>query len=81
MGSAFMDAQIRPMTTQHKAAQYDTSIRLNLKDVGAYHNAGVVCLYHLKDKKRAMYYFTKALSIDPHYPESEETKRIIDKIK
>jgi tetratricopeptide (TPR) repeat protein len=71
------------LTGQYEAAiaQYDTSIRLNLKDVGAYHNAGIVCLYHLKDKKRAMYYFTKALSIDPHYPESEEVKRIIDKIK
>jgi len=59
-------------------AQYDKSIRLNPKDIEAYHNAGVVCLYHLKHKKRAIYYFKKALSIDPHYPESEEVKRIIN---
>lgn len=60
------------------AAQYDRSIRLNPKDVQAYHNAGVVSLYHLKDEKRAMHYFGKALSLDPQYPESEVWKSNIN---
>jgi tetratricopeptide (TPR) repeat protein len=59
------------------AAQYDRSIRLNPKDVQAYHNSGIVSLYHLGDEKRAMHYFKKALSVDPQYPESERAKKIM----
>jgi tetratricopeptide (TPR) repeat protein len=55
-------------------AQYDKCIDLDPEDIEAYHNAGVLCLYSLGDKKRAMRYFKKALAIDPQHPKSQEVK-------
>jgi tetratricopeptide (TPR) repeat protein len=79
LDATFNLARTYELQGEHKKAvtQYDRSIRLNPKDIQAYHNAGIVSFYHLRDKNRTIHYFGKALSVDSHYPESKQAKKIM----
>lgn len=76
-------ARAYELTGQYHEAveQYQISVYLNPYDICAYHNAGLIYMNHLKDKKKAVSLFKKALSIDPDFWESEDIKKIIDEFK
>lgn len=56
---------------------FDRAIDLDSGQKSAYYNAGIVALYDLKDKKRALHYFEAYLKLDPPQDSQVMVERLI----
>ena len=61
--------------------EFKKTIELRPNDYKPYLNIGVIFLYHLKDKKKALYYLSQALKLNPQQPQAFKIRQTIMELK